>query len=362
MSSIAVLTSGGDAPGLNAAIRSVTKVASARGVSVWGVRNGYDGLIDGDMRPLTRHIGKTDRLSPIQEVESMGSLGGTSLGSSRSVRFRGEEGRIEATRRLGEYSCEGLVVIGGNGSMEGAHALATESDIPVIGIPSSIDNDIGLTREAIGVDSALNTIVDACDRISDTARSHHRAFIIEVMGRDSGYLAMAAAVATAADAVLLPEHGRSRQETMSSIIEVIRSSFAATREKNRVLILKAEGVKIPTEEMVEEAGAAVSNLRNVEVRGTVLGHIVRGGSASFRDRLLAGRFGLVAVDALLDGRTDMMVGWNLTADGLPTSDSWIRLFGLQEVIEETEKLRNGTSDVILDRLQRMEDIQGVLSL
>lgn len=362
MTTIAVLTSGGDAPGLNAAIRSVTKVASARGASVLGVRNGYDGLIDDNMTPLTRAHDSKGRISPISEVESMGSLGGTSLGSSRSVRFLEREGRAAALRALEHRDISGIIVIGGNGSMAGAHALAQEGDLPIVGIPSSIDNDIGLTREAIGVDSALNTIVEACDRISDTARSHHRAFIIEVMGRDSGYLAMAASVATAADAVLFPERGRSREETMTSVIDVIRSNLATSRAKNRVLIIKAEGVDIPTEEMVAEAADSVSDLRNVEVRGTVLGHIVRGGSASFRDRLLAGRFGLVAVDALLDGHTDCMVGWNLTTEGLPTSDTWIRIFDLKEVMEETERLRLATSEVIKDRLKRMEDIQGVLSL
>lgn len=210
---IGVLTSGGDAPGMNAAIRAVTKVAASQDMVVWGIRDGFDGLIDGTFRPLTRRVGKGGAISPLPDVEHAGGLGGTMLGTARCTRFYTREGRAQAARTVEEYSLTGLVVVGGNGSLEGAHLLATGHGVPVVGIPASIDNDIGLTREALGVDTALNTIVDACDRISDTARSHHRAFIVEVMGRNSGYLAMAAAVATAADAVLLPEQGRSARRS-----------------------------------------------------------------------------------------------------------------------------------------------------
>ncbi|MDH4309130.1 MAG: 6-phosphofructokinase, partial [Acidimicrobiia bacterium] len=265
-------------------------------------------------------------------------------------------------RNLQEWDAAGLVVVGGNGSITGAHALATECDTPVVAIPASIDNDIGLTREALGVDTALNTIVEACDRISDTARSHHRAFIVEVMGRHSGYLAMAAAVAAAADAVLLPEQGRNFDEIMDAVATCIRDSFGAPRSKRRVLIIKAEGVEIPTHLMVDELEAELADLENVDIRGTVLGHLVRGGNSSFRDRLLAGRFGLVAVSALLASRTDLMVGWSLTDRGEPTSDAFIRLFPIQEVLEETESLLDGSSDVTMDRVRRMEAIQGVLAL
>jgi 6-phosphofructokinase 1 len=170
MSAIAVLTSGGDAPGMNAAIRAITKVAASRGVSVWGVEMGYDGLIDGKFRPLTRQHSKNRALAPVGEVDAMGSLGGTVLGSSRCPRFHSREGRAEAIAKLASYSVEGLIVIGGNGSLAGAHALAQECTMPIVGIPASIDNDIGLSREALGVDTALNTIIDACDRITDTAR------------------------------------------------------------------------------------------------------------------------------------------------------------------------------------------------
>lgn len=362
MAAIAVLTSGGDAPGMNAAIRAVTKVAASRGVIVWGVEMGFDGLIDGKFRPLTRQRGKSGRLTPTSEVEAMGSLGGTVLGSSRSSRFRTREGRAEALAQLGAYSISGLIVIGGNGSLAGAHELAREGEVPVVGIPASIDNDIGLSREALGVDTALNTIIEACDRITDTARSHHRAFIVEVMGRNSGYLAMAAAVATAADGVLLPEQRHSREETISAVTDCISSSFDQDRDKTRVLIIKSEGVEVATHELLEEVGRRLGGNNDLEVRATVLGHLVRGGNPSFRDRLLAGRFGLVAVDAVLAGVTDRMTGWNLTDFGDETSDSWIRLFPIAEVLKETTALLDGTSSVTMDRVRRMEAIQGVLSL
>jgi 6-phosphofructokinase 1 len=301
-------------------------------------------------------------LAPVGEVEAMGSLGGTVLGSSRCPRFHTREGRAEAIARLQSYSVEGLIVIGGNGSLEGAHVLAQECSIPIVGIPASIDNDIGLSREALGVDTALNTIIEACDRITDTARSHHRAFIVEVMGRHSGYLAMAAAVATAADGVLLPEQHRNRDEVVAAVTDCIVGSFGRARDKTRVLIIKAEGVDIPTHELLAEVEKLLPSDESIEVRGTVLGHLVRGGNSSFRDRLLAGRFGLVAVEALLSGVTDRMVGWNFTDKGEPTSDGWIRLFPIADVLEETKSLLDGTSPVTIDRVRRMEMIQGVLSL
>lgn len=360
MTRLAVLTSGGDAPGMNAAIQAVVKVAASRDVETFGVERGFDGLIDGSFKALTRRgIGQP---VPVPEMEGIGGWGGTVLGSARSSRFLDPGYRREAAASLASEGIEGLIVIGGNGSMAGAHALATEAEVSVIGIPASIDNDIGLTREALGVDTALNTIVEACDRISDTARSHHRAFVVEVMGRHSGYLAMAAAVATAADAVLLPEQGRSFDEIIESVSQCIRDSFSESRGKRRVLILKAEGVEIPTHLLVDEVTAELSDMSDVDIRGTVLGHLVRGGNSSFRDRLLAGRFGLIAVGAVLAGRTDLMTGWNLTEAGEPTSDSFIRLFPMADVLEETESLLDGSSAITMDRVRRMEAIQGVLSL
>jgi 6-phosphofructokinase 1 len=362
MAALAVLTSGGDAPGMNAAIRAVTKVAASRGVPVWGVEMGYDGLIDGEFRPLTRQSGRSGFLTPTAEVEAMGSMGGTVLGSSRSARFFTREGRAEAISQMEKYSITGMTVIGGNGSIAGAHVLSSECAVPIICLPASIDNDIGLSRESIGVDTALNTIIEACDRITDTARSHHRAFIVEVMGRHSGYLAMASAVAAAADGVLLPEQNRSREEILVAVTKCIEDGFNQIRDKTRTLIIKAEGVPIPTHELVQEVVERLGPNSSIEVRATVLGHLVRGGNPSFRDRLLAGRFGLVAVDAVLAGATDRMAGWNLTDRGDPTSDSWIRLFPIEDVLEETRALMDGSSPVTMDRVRRMEAIQGVLAL
>lgn len=344
---------------MNAAIQAVVKIGAARGFDVLGIERGFDGLIDGNQRLLTRHLGET--VIPEPGVDGISGLGGTVLGSSRSPRFLEPEHRAVAAENLRSWGSEGLIVIGGNGSIAGAHALAGECEIPIVAIPASIDNDIGLTRESIGVDTALNTIVEACDRISDTARSHHRAFVVEVMGRHSGYLAMASAVATAADAVLLPEQSRSYDEIIDSVTACIRHSFSEVRGKNRVLIIKAEGVDIPTHLLVDAVSAEVEDI-DVDVRGTVLGHLVRGGNSSFRDRLIAGRFGLIAVDTVLAGRSDLMVGWNLTDMGEATSDSFVRIFPIADVLEETEALLDGTSSVSQDRVVRMAKIQGVLAL
>lgn len=362
MSVVAVLTSGGDAPGMNAAIQAVVQVAASKDLDAVGILGGYDGLIDGQSRQLTRRIDHGTHCVPVTELEALGQLGGTILGSSRCMRFFDPVYREKAAQHLRDLDAVGLVVIGGNGSIAGAHALAEECEIPIVSIPASIDNDIGLTREALGVDTALNTIVEACDRISDTARSHRRAFIVEVMGRDSGYLAMAAAAATAADAVLLPETARSYVATVAAVAECIRYNFTGERDKRLTLVIKAEGVTIPTHTLVDGVVAQLADIENIEVRGTVLGHLVRGGNSSFRDRLIAGRFGLVAMQALLSGRTDIMVGWNLAGVGEETSDSFVRIFPMADVLAETAALIQGSSAIALDRLQRMESIQGVLAI
>ena len=360
MDTVAVLTSGGDAPGMNAALRAIAKVAASRGVQVLGIERGFDGLIDGRFRKLSRTV--SGGMAPVTELQAEGNAGGTLLGTARSERFRTVEGREEAARRLLSIGARGLIVVGGNGSLTGAHALALEHPIPVVGIPASIDNDIGATSDAIGVDTALNTIVEACDRISDTARALKRAFIVEVMGRQSGYLAMSTAVASAADAVLLPEHRRTRSEILDSVTEVVMSSLATDRNKHQVLIIKAEGVEGSTEKLARKVEERVQHLE-IDVRGVVLGHIVRGGNPSFHDRMLAGRLGLVATDALLSGATDVMTAWRTTTDGgRPTGDPMVDLFGLDTVMSETDALLDGSSPVTKRRIRRMEEIQGVLAL
>lgn len=358
---LAVLTSGGDAPGMNAAIVAVAKVAALAGLEVVGVEDGYDGLIDGQFRTLVQPRDETGPLRTIPEVTHTGGQGGTVLGTARSPRFLDPACRAQAARALTAARVDALVVIGGNGSMTGAHALWSEHGVPTVGIPASIDNDIGHTREALGVDTALNTIVEACDRISDTARSHHRAFIVEVMGRGSGYLAVAGAVATRADAVLLPENDLSENEILETLEEIVRRGLTDPRGKKKVLIIKAEGVRAPTHTIVRKLSERVTDLGDIEVRGTVLGHIVRGGSPTFRDRMLASRFGLVAVESLLAGRSGVMVCWSVNPAGEPSSDSYLRLFPFDSVLQATKALSEGSSTLQRIRIRRLESIQGALA-
>ncbi|MFT4628636.1 MAG: 6-phosphofructokinase 1 [Myxococcota bacterium] len=357
---LAVLTSGGDAPGMNAALRVVAKLGAARGVHVDGVMHGYDGLMAGRFLPLTREI--DGGVVPTSEVDRLGSEGGTLLGSVRSAAFRTPEGRSRAAGQLDDHL--GLIVIGGNGSLTGAHLLATEHDVPVVGLPASIDNDIGCTSTAIGVDTALNTILDAGDRIADTARAHRRAFVIEVMGRDCGYLAMASAVALGADAVLSREQGHSEAELVHAVAQVVRHGLHPSRAKRRVLVIKAEGVAVPTDRLVTAVQAAVREaLPDVEVRGTVLGHVIRGGRPSYQDRMVASRLARDAVNAVLDGVTDTMCGWRPDSPGgTPTDDPSVRRFPLERVLDETRALLDGTSPVARTRMRLLHEVEGVLAL
>lgn len=358
MERMAVLTSGGDSPGMNQAVRALAKIGAARNVRVVGVELGYEGLMNGRFRDLTTVANGGVRPDP--ELEPMVSLGGTVLGSARSQRFRTEEGRAAAAKQLAGF--DGLVVIGGNGSLAGAHALAVEHGVRVAGIPASIDHDIGCTGSAIGVDTALNTIVDACDRISDTARAHRRAFIVEVMGRESGYLAMASAVAAGADAVLFREQGRSDDDVIAAVEEAIVRGF--DHGKKRVLIIKSEGVRLGCTALVEALVPRVhTRLPGAEVRATVLGHLVRGGSPSYLDRMIASRLAFGAFEALASGTTDVMAAWQAPVKGgTATADPHVKLFPLSEVLDETQRLLDGTSDVTKWRVKMMERISGVLGL
>lgn len=361
---IGVLTSGGDAPGMNAAVRAIVKVAAGRGVHVVGAERGYQGLLEGRFVDLTREtVSSPTGLAPTREVELSAALGGSFLGTARCKAFYEAEGRAKAAQVV-KTQLDGLIVIGGNGSLTGAHALATEHGCRVVGIPASIDHDIGCTNTAIGVDSALNTIVEACDRISDTARAHRRAFVVEVMGRQSGYLCMAGAVAAGADAALFREQGRDEAAIVDDVAALVRRSFAEDRDKQRVLILKAEGVEIPCTKLVrmvtEKLGDA---LGDVSVRATVLGHLVRGGSPSFADRMAANRFGLAAVAALGAGKTDVMTAWQPPVEGgEKTVDHAVRLFPIARVLEETAALLDGSSPVTRGRVALMEKAAGVLAL
>ncbi|MFO0576365.1 MAG: 6-phosphofructokinase [Polyangia bacterium] len=379
---IAVLTSGGDAPGMNAAVRAIAKVAAAQGVRTLGVLDGYDGLIDGRFRELSRSVSPDaglaggageDGAAPdagergvalgvLAELDLMGGSGGTLLGSARSARFRTAEGRRAAAERLA--SLDGLIVIGGDGSLTGAHLLSRECRTPIIGVPASIDNDIGCTASAIGVDTALNTVVDCCDRIADTAISHRRAFLVEVMGRHSGYLAMASAVAAGADGVLFREQGRSEDEIVEATARTIARCFEADRGKRRVLILKAEGVDVPCTRLVSRIERALGErLPSVELRATVLGHLVRGGRPTFMDRMMAARLGRAAVEAVLLGRSDEMMAWMPPLPGgTPTEDPSVARFALERVLTESKALLDGTSPVTQRRVRMMQQLEGVLGI
>jgi 6-phosphofructokinase 1 len=359
---VALLTSGGDGPGMNAALRAAAKTASARGATVLGVLDGYDGLIDGRFVALGRSAADGDPYDT-NALDFVARQGGTVLGTARSERFRHAEGRARAAEQLRARGVSGLLVVGGNGSLTGAHVLAQETGIQVLGVPGSIDNDIGCTSTCIGVDTALNTIVEACDRISDTARSHRRAFVVEVMGRQSGYLAMAGAVAVGADAVVFREQERDASRLVQALADVVRRAFSE-RGKRRVLILKAEGVEFPTLSLVKAVEEAVKpSLPDLEIRGVVLGHLIRGGNPSFLDRMVAARLAFAATTALLEGATDEMVAWQSPLPGgVTTSDASVKRFALPTVLEETARLLDGTSPVTQRRVGLMSKVEGVLQL
>jgi 6-phosphofructokinase 1 len=355
MKTVALLTSGGDSPGMNAALRAAAKTCASHGVRLLGVRDGYEGLIDGRMVEV---VPGPCALLGEAGLDVLGGQGGTILGSARSARFREAAGRARAAEAIRSAGVEGLVVIGGNGSLTGAHALAREHGVRVMGVPASIDNDIGCTALAIGTDTALNTIVHACDNIDDTARAHNRAFVVEVMGRACGYLAMASSVAAGADAVLFREQKRDEDTIVQAVADVIQRGFA--RGKRRVLVIKAEGVEIPCTRLVRRIEERLGGL---EVRAVVLGHLVRGGHPSFLDRHVSARLAYGAVAGLLEGATDEMVAWNTPLpDGTATSDRSVKRFPLERVLQETAALEDGSSAVMARRLQLLQQVEGVLPL
>lgn len=289
MKRIAVLTSGGDAPGMNACVRAVVRYGIAAGAVVYGIKRGYAGLMANDIEEL-------DSRSVAGSIRQ----GGTILMSARSLEFRTPEGQQRALGVLRGWGIEGLVVIGGDGSLGGAMALH-KLGFPVIGVPASIDNDIRGTEMAIGVDTALNTILDAMDKIKDTASAHQRAFIIEVMGRQHGYLALMAGIAGGAEMVVLP--GTCIDKKL--VIDEVRSAFL--RGKPHFIIVAAEGASTPEKEISRLLSEYICDAGH-EARSTVLGHVQRGGSPTCFDRLLGTRFGAAAVDGLMSGKTGVMVG------------------------------------------------------
>lgn len=350
---IAVLTSGGDAPGMNAALRTIALAGAARGHTVVGVRRGYEGLLAGDATELRPG-----------DTEGITRLGGTILGSARSAVFPTPDGQAQARARVLELGLDALIVIGGNGSLFGAHLFATDRPCLVLGLPASIDNDIGHCGLAIGADTAVNTIVEACDRISDTARAHRRAFLVEVMGRHCGFLAMRAGIAAEADAILYSERRMGEDEVVERLREVLRRSLGPSGHKRRALIVKAEGVPIATARLVARLQEHLhEDAPGVEIRETILGHVVRGGSPSALDRLIAQRLAYGAVVAAEAGVHDAMLGWEPPGGyGRSLEDPSVRVVPLGEVLEETGRLLDGTSPVIQRRLALLSQVEHLLAL
>lgn len=283
--SIAVLTSGGDAPGMNAVIRAVVRAGCAKGLKVYGVENGYTGLINGDFTLL----GKRD-------VSSILHRGGTFLRTDRCSEMKTPHGQREAIRQLNNIGVDALVVCGGDGSLTGANALCQQG-FPCVGIPGTIDNDVWGTDSCVGVDTALNTIMDAIDKIRDTAASHSRAFIIETMGRECGYLAVQSAIISGAEAALIPENPIGVEE----VAKIIENSYK--RGKKHCIIVLAEGYSIPLNELASQLDAMDLGFTS---RAINLSYIQRGGSPTAFDRILASRMGYTAVDWILNGQFGVM--------------------------------------------------------
>lgn len=279
MKRVAVLTSGGDAPGMNAAIRAVIRSGISLGWEMFGVYHGYAGLISGNIRPMGA-----------RDVGGIIQLGGTNLGSARSPEFRTEDGRIQAIRSMSQMGIDALVVIGGNGSQTGAFELS-KMDFPVVGVASTIDNDLYGSEMCIGVDTALNIALEAIDRLKVTASSHQRAFLVEVMGRDCGYLALMAGIAGGAEVVVIPEIDLDPE----NIASTIRRAYE--RGKTHAMVVVAEGAKFNANALIQYFDQHQERL-GFQIRATQLGHVQRGGTPSAFDRILATRLGAAAVHSI----------------------------------------------------------------
>jgi 6-phosphofructokinase 1 len=286
---IGVMTSGGDSPGMNAAIRAVVRTGIYYGLEVFGIMRGFSGMIENDIVPMHS-----------RSVANIIQRGGTILKTARCKEFYEKDGRKKAYEHLRQIGVDGVVVIGGDGSFRGADIFSREFDIPCIGLPGTIDKDIAGTDFTIGFDTAVNTAVEAIDKIRDTADAHDRLFIIEVMGRDAGYIALHSGIATGAENILIPERKTDMNELISSLQEKER------RKKLVNLVVVAEGDDFGGAD--EVAKLVKERLPNAETRVCILGHIQRGGSPSCLDRLIASRMGYAAVECLMYGRHNVMVG------------------------------------------------------
>ncbi len=286
---IGILTSGGDAPGMNAAIRAVTRTALFRGIAVKGIYRGYKGLITNEIEDFNN-----------QSVSNIIQRGGTILKTARSEEFRTPEGRQLAYQRLQEHGIDALVAIGGDGTLTGARIFAQEFNYPIVGLPGTIDNDLYGTDVTIGFDTALNTIMECVDKIRDTATSHDRLFFIEVMGREAGFLALNGAIASGAEAAIIPEISLERDQ----LAEMIETGFRKSKNSSIVLVAESEitGGAIGVAERVK------NEYPQFDVRVSILGHLQRGGSPSAQDRILATRMGVAAIDAIQDDQRNVMIG------------------------------------------------------
>lgn len=304
MKRIGVLTSGGDSPGMNAGIRAVVRSGIHHGIEVVGIHRGYHGMIEGQFEPLNA-----------RSVSGIVNRGGTILHSARCMEFMVPEGRAKAAAQLRAEGIEGVVVIGGDGSYRGAHLLHEEHGVACIGLPGTIDNDIGGTDYTIGFDTAINTAMEAIDRVRDTAASHDRIFFVEVMGRHSGYISMIAGIAGGAEEVLVPEE----PTDIPGLVEILR--YGRDHGKTSMIVVVAEG---------DDAGNALEIAKQVsetsefkQTRVTIIGHLQRGGSPTAFDRVLASRMGVRAVEALIEGESGKMVGVsNLRMTLCPLSEAW----------------------------------------
>ena len=286
---IGVLTSGGDAPGMNAAIRAVTRAAIFNGMRVFGIYRGYKGLISDEIEEF-----KTNSVSNIIQQ------GGTILKTARSLEFMTPEGRKTAYENMQKHGIDALVVIGGDGSLTGASIFANEYNIPIVGLPGTIDNDLNGTDITIGYDTALNTIMQAVDKIRDTATSHERLFFIEVMGRNCGYLALNSAIASGAEAAIIPEISMAKDQ----LGELIEQGFRKSKSSSMVLVTESE----VTGGALKLAERVKTEYPQYDVRVSILGHLQRGGSPSAQDRILASRMGIAAIQALLENQRNVMIG------------------------------------------------------
>ncbi len=307
MKRIAIMTSGGDSPGMNAAIRSVVRYGVSKSMEMYGIMRGYTGLLEDDIIQLN-----------FSDVGGIMERGGTILRTARCEEFKVDRGRVEAYKILKNRKIDGLVVIGGDGSLNGATLIANESDVKVVGIPASIDNDIHGTDMCIGVDTCLNTVVENIQKLKDTASSHERAFIVETMGRNCGYIALVAGLTTGSEAIVIPE--------VKVDYQALADKLLAGKKRGKVnsIVVVAEGAA-----SAYTVARHLENRTGYETRVTILGHVQRGGSPSVFDRLLASRLGANAIQSLLDGKNNIMVG---------LEGSKISSLSLDEVLQTKKEL------------------------